>query len=84
MAMEENKSPANRFNELPEETQKFLTGLRGDDLVMLRDGLRLVGAMQTMGKFMKWVIVVVGGTFIGGVLLYENLLKVTAWLGWVK
>jgi hypothetical protein len=30
---------ANRFNELPNETQEFLSQLRADDLELIKDGL---------------------------------------------
>ena len=78
MAMDPNANPAHYFNELPEETQEFLSQLRGDDIETLQDGLRLVIAMRTVGRPMKWMIVV--GTFIGTVRLYENILKVLNWI----
>lgn len=80
MAMDPNANPAHRFNELPEKTQEFLSQLREDDIETLKDGLRLVMATQTVGKLVKWVIVGVVGTFIGTVMLYENILKVIKWL----
>lgn len=80
MAVDPNANPAHRFNELPEETQEFLSQLRGDDIETLKDGLRLVIAMRTVGRLMKWMIVAVVGTFIGTVMLYENVLKVLNWI----
>ncbi|MDI7862523.1 hypothetical protein MRS76_11180 [Rhizobiaceae bacterium n13] len=61
--------------ELPEETRQFLAQLRDDDIDTLKDGLRLVIAVRTVGTFMKWVIISVVGTIIGFVMLWENLLK---------
>ncbi|MBX8783722.1 hypothetical protein HBA94_08095 [Ochrobactrum sp. GRS2] len=78
--MDPSANPAHRFNELPDETQEFLSQLREDDIETLKDGLRLVIAMRTVGRLMKWMIVAVVGTFIGTVLLYENILKVLNWI----
>ena len=80
MAVDPSANPAHRFNELPDETQEFLSQLREDDIETLKDGLRLVIAMRTVGRLMKWMIVAVVGTFIGTVLLYENILKVLNWI----
>lgn len=84
MTMDPNANPAHRFNELPEETQEFLSQLREDDIEMLKDGLRLVMAMRTAGKFVKWLIVGIVGTFIGTVMLYENVIKVLNWINQSK
>lgn len=80
MVIDPNANPAHRFNELPNETQEFLSQLREDDIETLKDGLRLVIAMRTVGRFMKWMIVALIGTFIGAVMLYENILKVLNWI----
>ncbi len=84
MAIDPNANPAHRFNELPDETQEFLSQLRGDDIENLKDGLRLVMAMRTVGGLVKWLIVGIVGTFIATVMLYENILKVLNWLSQSK
>ena len=84
MAVDPSANPAHRFNELPDETQEFLSQLREDDIETLKDGLRLVIAMRTVGRLMKWMIVAVVGTFIGTVMLYENILKVLNWINQSK
>lgn len=84
MAVDPSANPAHRFNELPDETQEFLSQLREDDIETLKDGLRLVIAMRTVGRLMKWMIVAVVGTFIGTVMLYENILKVLNWISTSK
>lgn len=84
MVLDVKANPAHRFNELPEETQEFLSQLRGDDIETLKDGLRLVIAMRTVGRFMRWMIVAIVGTFIGAVMLYENILKVLSWINNTK
>jgi len=79
MAMDPNANPAHRFNELPDETQEFLSQLREDDIETLKDGLRLVIAMRTVGTFMKWLIVGVLGFVVGIVMFGEAVLKIVAW-----
>lgn len=84
MDLNPNPNPAHRFNELSDETQEFLSKLREDDIETLKDGLRLVIAMRTVGRFMKLMIVAVVSTFIGIVMLYENILKVFNWINQSK
>lgn len=77
--MDPNSNPAHRFNELPKETQDFLSQLREDDIETLKDGLRLVIAMRTVGTFMKWLIVGFLGMVVGVVMFGEAVLKIVAW-----
>lgn len=79
MAVDPSANPAHRFNELPDETQEFLSQLREDDIETLKDGLRLVIAMRTVGTFMKWLIVGVLGFVVGIVMFGEAILKIVAW-----
>lgn len=76
-----NSNPVQRFNELPDETQEFLSELRGEDIATLKDGLRLVLAMRTVGRLVRWVIVGFVGAIIGAVVLYENIMKIVSWIG---
>lgn len=75
----EEIAAANRFNELPEETQKFLTRLQSEDIVLLEEGLKLVRATLTVGRFMKWVVIGLVAMLLGFVSLYENVVKVWGW-----
>lgn len=75
----EEIAAANRFNELPEETQKFLTRLQSEDIALLEEGLKLVRATLTVGRFMKWTILGVLGMLVGLVALYDNTLKIWGW-----
>lgn len=81
MAMDPNANPAHRFNELPDETQEFLSQLREDDIETLKDGLRLVIAMRTVGTFMKWLIVGILGLVVGMVMFGEAVIKIVTWFG---
>lgn len=73
-------SEAHRFDDLPEPTKKFLNNLRADEIDTLNDGIRLVGSIRTVGKFVKWVLVGVIGFFAGMVMLGESVVKIITWL----
>lgn len=77
--MDLNATPANRFNELPSETQEFLSQLREEDIELLRDGLELVRSTRTIGRFMRWLILGFLAVVVGTVTAYENILKFLAW-----
>lgn len=72
---------AQRFDDLPPKTKDFLTNLRADEVDTLNDGIRLVGAVRTVGTFVKWVIVGILGLFVGIVMLGESVAKIIRWLG---
>lgn len=58
----------------------FLSNLRVDEIDALNDGIRLVGAIQTVGSFVKWVIVGIVDLFLSIVMLGESVVKTAAWL----
>lgn len=64
-------SEAKRFDDLPERTKDFLSNLRDDEIDTLNDGIRLVGAIRTVGTFVKWVIVGLIGILAGFVMVGE-------------
>lgn len=67
---------------LKPETKKFLSQLQEEDIDTLKEGLRLVNAVKTVGTFVKWVIIGLFGTFVGFVMLYENIVKLAhLWTG---
>lgn len=72
-------SEAKRFDDLPERTKDFLSNLRDDEIDTLNDGIRLVGAIRTVGTFAKWVIVGIIGIFAGIVMLGESVQKIALW-----
>lgn len=77
--LDESAAIANKFNDLPDETQKFLSQLREEDIATLKDGLRLVNAIGIVGKFVKWVIVGMLGLLAGIVMFGESVIKIVAW-----
>lgn len=70
---------AKRFDDLSDETKKFLSELRTEDIKTLQDGARLVNSAMTVGRFMKWVIISLLGMLAGIVLFGETVLKIVAW-----
>ena len=78
--MKDQDKGAEHFSELPEKTQQFLKDLRDEDVALLKDGIRMVLALRTVGTFGKWVILTLVGAFIASVALAENIMKVLTWL----
>jgi hypothetical protein len=70
---------AKRFDDLSDETKKFLSDLRTEDIKTLQDGARLVNSAMTVGRFMKWVIISLLGMLAGIVMFGETVLKILAW-----
>lgn len=77
--MDPNLNPAHRFNELPPETQLFLSELREEDIDLMKDGLDLIRSLRTIGRFMRWVILGVLAIMLGMVTIYENAVKMVSW-----
>ncbi|CAH1661566.1 conserved hypothetical protein [Hyphomicrobiales bacterium] len=82
--MDEEKPPAARLAELPDETRTFLAQLQPGDIALLREGLGLLRAILKVGSFFKWCVITIVGAFIGGVMLWENIMKVIAWVKAVR
>lgn len=70
---------ANRFNELPAETQQFLSQLREEDIGLMKDGLELIRSLRTIGRFMRWMVLGILAIMLGVVSLYENAVKMWGW-----
>lgn len=70
---------AHRFDDLPDETKEFLTNLRPDEVGTLKDGIKLVTAIRTVGIFAKWLIVGILGLFVGMMMFLESAQKLLAW-----
>lgn len=77
--MDQNAETANRFNELPPETQQFLSQLRPDDLELMKDGLDLVRSTRTIGRFMRWVVLGALAVLMTMTALHDNIVKMLAW-----
>lgn len=73
--MSDEAKPADKFDELSEETRRFIAGLDGDDIETLNKGLEIVRMSLAFGKVTKWLIVSFLALFFGVVMLWEAILK---------
>lgn len=80
MAEDQNESVAAEWAELPSQVRAFLSGLRPDEVVMLRDGLRLLAAISTVGRVARWLLILGAGLIItlGGV--GDALIRMWHWI----
>lgn len=69
-----------QFEDLPPETQKFLTELRGDEIQTLVTGIRLVRSIQNIGSFVKWLLVGILGIAVGTVMLADSVQRIWQWI----
>jgi hypothetical protein len=65
------------FTQAEPETFKFLTKVRPEEIETLKEGIRLVVAIQLLGRVGKWSAVTLFSAFVGAILIWE---KVAAWL----
>ncbi|CAH1670854.1 MULTISPECIES: hypothetical protein [unclassified Chelatococcus] len=82
--MDEQKAPATRLAELPEETLDFLAQLQPGDIVLMREGIGLLRAVSTLGRFARWVAITVLGLVAGSVLFWESVTKILTWTKVIK
>lgn len=73
--------PAERFAELPQETQAFLTELSSDDIAALKTGLPIWKRIMATGQVLKWLAIAILSILAGIVLLGESIIKIFAWFG---
>lgn len=71
--------PAERFAELPEETQEFLASLSKDDIDALKTGLPIFKRVMGTGQVLKWLAFVLVSILAGIVLLGESIAKILSW-----
>jgi hypothetical protein len=81
------------FGQLPLKTKEFFGQLREEEVEALKrfsrlsdeeqaqlfQAIRLAHSFITAGKAAKWLIITMVGTFIGFMLLAENIQKAFAW-----
>lgn len=77
--MDPNAETANRFNELPERTQIFLSQLRDGDIELMEEGINLVRSLRTVGRFMRWVVLGFLALMVTMTALHDNAVKILAW-----
>lgn len=67
--------PLSRFSDLDPATQVFLENLRSDEVGLLAEAINFMRSVKTVGRFVKWSIVLAVGSFIGMVALGEAVGK---------
>lgn len=67
------------YEALPPETRKFLSGLRPDDIKDITKAVDLMHSIGTVGRFVKWLIVLTAGTFVAASSLGDSFAKVARW-----
>lgn len=72
-------SEAKRFDDLPEPTKKFLSNLRENEIDTLNEGIRLIVAIRTVGKFVKIIILGLLGILAGLMMVGESFSKIVMW-----
>jgi len=73
-------SNARRFDDLPPETQDFLTSLSSEDVQTIRSGLPIIRAIIGFGKVTKWLAIFALGLLGGIVMLGESITKILSWI----
>lgn len=79
VGQDDDGNETKKFDDIPPRTKEFLSNLRDDEIDTLNDGIRLVGAIRTVGTFAKWLIVGMLGIFAGIVVLGVSVTKIAAW-----
>jgi hypothetical protein len=81
------------FGQLPKPTKEFFGQLRPEEVEALKkfsrlspeeqeqlfQAIKLAQSFVTAGKAAKWLIISVAGTFVGFMLLADNIQKALAW-----
>ena len=73
-------NPVDRFGHLPESTRKWLESLREEDILELKEAIHFHRSAKTIGRFGRWLIITIVGTFIGAVAFGQNIAVVWKWL----
>lgn len=84
----QNDGTPDRLQELSPKVRKFLAGMRDEEVATLEVVVKqqparlealldFVDSLQKFGKFGKWVLVTIVGTFIGTMVFIEYVMK--AW-----
>lgn len=71
---------ADRFEELPDHTKKFLKELREEEVQELVEAIEGLRTMRRVGKFGKWALGSLVLGFVSMVLLGESIAKLWSWI----
>lgn len=56
---------------IPDHVLVFLQSLRPEEVDHLQDAIRFFESAQTMGKFLRWVVMLAVSAFLGGAALMK-------------
>lgn len=62
------------------ETLRWLSNARPDEIKQLDEGIKLVRSTMTVGKFMKWALISLVGTFVGIAALGDWISRALQWV----
>lgn len=68
------------LDDLRPETRSFLSDLRPEEVSMLRDGIRLVAAVSTVGRAVRLGIILGAGVVLGVSGVGEAAVKIWHWI----
>lgn len=67
------------YSELPAETRRFLARLREEDIKDLAAAVDFMHSVGTVGRFLKWVLLLTAGTFVAAASLGDSAAKIAKW-----
>lgn len=62
------------------EVARFLHNLREEDVALLKASINFMRSAQTMGRFVKWMVITAVGAFLGAIALGEGIAKFWHWI----
>ncbi len=67
------------YENLAPETREFLSELRPTDIADLAAAVDLMHSVGTVGRFVKWLLVLTAGTFVAAASLGDSIAKFGKW-----
>ncbi len=76
---EHERQPADRYADLPEKTREFIEQLREKDVDLLNKAIEFMRSAETMGRFARFIAVLIVGSFLGMIAFGEGLKTFAGW-----
>jgi hypothetical protein len=68
------------YDDLPEPTRRFIEALRPGEIELLEESINFMRSAKTMGKFARWTMLLIVGTFVTIAGFGDALIKVMTWI----